>query len=173
MKRNNLFVLAMVFSLSAFAGSNETNEALETEKNVDSSSVAAFNACMENNQSLLIQSQDLMTLCLVKHSQKVDNKEFQGQGRYIKTDQGERSFSVQLVNSTSDKIVTSYAVILKHNNQEEAQIFRVSPVGILPGKSTVATFSALDYQPKNDQEVEGGQFQFGIDAIFGLKLDLK
>ena len=130
-----------------------------------------FNDCMENNSGVLLQQRDLVALCLGEHSAEIDRTTMEARGQY-QAREGGVVFLLELANTNPDMLVTSYAVIVKHANAPEPQIFNLTPVSILPGRSVSVPLGPLNFVPEGE-DLTSGKFEFGVDQVRGLKLVLK
>lgn len=131
----------------------------------------SFNACMKDNESVLLQQRDLVLLCLGQHSVEVDRTTMEARGQYQARENGV-VFLLEMGNTTPDMLVTSYAVIVKHEKAEQPQIFNLTPVSILPGRSVTVPLGPLTYVPEGE-DLTSGKFEFGVDQVRGLKVNLK
>ncbi|MCE2517814.1 MAG: hypothetical protein J4F41_08295 [Alphaproteobacteria bacterium] len=132
---------------------------------------ARFNTCMKDNESVLLQQRDLVLLCLGEHSSTIDRTAMEARGQYQARDNGV-VFLLEMGNTTEDMLVTSYAVIVKHEKAEQAQVFNLTPVSILPGRAVTVPLGPLNFVPEGD-DLTNGKFEFGVDQVRGLKVVLK
>ena len=130
-----------------------------------------FNKCVTENTSVLLQQRDLVLLCLREHTTEIDRTVMEARGQYVARE-NDVVFLLELGNTTDEMLVTSYAVILKHEKAEQPQIFNLNPVSILPGRATTVPLGPLTYVPEGE-DLTGGKFEFGVDQVRGLKIVLK
>ena len=130
-----------------------------------------FNKCMTENTSVLLQQRDLVLLCLREHTSEIDRTSMEARGQYQARENGV-VFLLELGNTTEEMLVTSYAVILKHEKAEQPQIFNLNPVSILPGRAVTVPLGPLNYVPEGE-DLTSGKFEFGVDQVRGLKVVLK
>ena len=131
----------------------------------------AFNKCMTENTSVLLQQRDLVLLCLREHTSEIDRTVMEARGQYQARENGV-VFLLELGNTSEEMLVTSYAVILKHEKADQPQIFNLNPVSILPGRATTVPLGPLTYVPEGE-DLTSGKFEFGVDQVRGLKVVLK
>ena len=152
------------------AGVVISGPALAQDAPAPSGKLADFNSCVEANASLLIPQADLLQLCLGRHAAPMDRALISAQGSYRQTDNG-LIFLLRMQNTSPDTIMTGYSVILKHQKAEQPQVFTFSPVSILPGRVIDVPLGGLAYVPEAT-ELESDKFQFGVDGVSGVKLEL-
>lgn len=131
----------------------------------------SFNDCMENNESVLLQQRDLVLLCLGKHSVEIDRQVMNARGQYQTRDNG-IVFLLQIGNTSETMMVTSYAVILKHEKADQPQLFNLTPVSILPGRAATVPLGPLNFIPEGE-DLTSGKFEFGVDQVRGLEVVLR
>ena len=144
--------------------------AMAQDASAPSGKLADFNSCVEANASLLVPQADLIQLCLGKHAAPMDRALVGAQGSYRQTDNG-LIFLLRMQNNSPDTIMTEYSVILKHQKAEQPQVFTFSPVSILPGRIIDVPLGGLAYVPEAT-ELESDKFQFGVDGVSGVTLEL-
>ena len=155
---------------SLLAGLVLSGPALAQSAPAPSGKLSDFNSCIEANTSLLIPQADLLQLCLGQHAAPMDRALVSAQGSYRQTENG-LIFLLRMQNTSPDTIMTGYSVILKHQKAEQPQVFTFSPVSILPGRIIDVPLGGLAYVPETG-ELESDQFQFGVDGVSGVMLEL-
>lgn len=163
-------LLVTMTAQGAIAQEATSQEATSQEAATPSGKIAEFNSCIENNASALVPQADLIRLCVNTHSKPLDRGIVRSEGSYRQTENG-LIFVLRMQNSSPDTILTGYSVILKHQKAEQPQVFTFSPVSILPGRIIDVPLGGLAYVPEAS-ELESDKFQFGVDGVSGVTLEL-